>query len=53
MLSDGLGVFKGDLEELVVLADPCHIEHVVVDHVQQKGATVEALTGQVVIDLVL
>ena len=53
MLGDGLRVLEGHLEELVVLADSGHIEHVVVDHVQQEGATVEALTGQVVIDLVL
>ena len=53
MLGDCLGVLEGDLEELVVFADPCHIEDVVVDHVQEEGATVEALTGQVVIDLVL
>jgi hypothetical protein len=53
MLGDGLSVLEGDLEELVVLADPGHIEHVVVDHIQQEGATIEALTGQVVVDLVL
>ena len=53
MLGDGLSVLEGDLEELVVLADPGHIEHIVVDHVQQQRAAVEALARQVVIDLVL
>ncbi len=49
----GISLFSTDLEELIVFACSTAAEDVVIQHVKKETAAVEALTSQVIINLIL